>query len=163
MSSFLTCSKLNGAIQYGLHFRRVQFAMKAPNRVFTTSQVSSFQSAAKQMGQAGLARALEREYIPEELVQSFPKGVIHPPVSQKMVTTQSVENCQKNLDAAKVQGSSKTVIEKTSIVPEPYNDLATIPAYHRGSKFERIPYWQKIGRWSDITEKQFLSYRWGVS
>lgn len=40
---------------------------------------------------------------------------------------------------------------------------AAVPAYHRGSKFDRVPYWQKIPRWKDVTEKDFLSHRWGVS
>ena len=26
----------------------------------------------------------------------------------------------------------------------------------------RMPYWQKIGRWKDVGEDEFLSYRWQV-
>lgn len=42
-------------------------------------------------------------------------------------------------------------------------DHAPAPVYHRGTKFDRLPYWQKIGRWKDVSEQQFLSYRWNVS
>lgn len=38
----------------------------------------------------------------------------------------------------------------------------TVPAYHRGSKFERNPYWQRIGRWKGVTETKFLSHQWNV-
>lgn len=37
------------------------------------------------------------------------------------------------------------------------------PVYHHGTKFDRVPYWQNIGRWKDIPEAQFLTYRWNVS
>ncbi|KAL2070579.1 hypothetical protein VTL71DRAFT_13605 [Oculimacula yallundae] len=42
-------------------------------------------------------------------------------------------------------------------------EAVTTPAYHMGSKFERVPYWQKIGRWKDVSEEQFLSYRWNTA
>ncbi|EKD16268.1 uncharacterized protein L3040_009498 [Drepanopeziza brunnea f. sp. 'multigermtubi'] len=45
----------------------------------------------------------------------------------------------------------------------PYPEARTVPVYHHGSKFERIPYWQKIRRWEDVTEEQFLSYRWNIA
>ncbi|TVY82231.1 L-lysine 2,3-aminomutase [Lachnellula suecica] len=32
--------------------------------------------------------------------------------------------------------------------------------HHHGSKFERVPYWQDIPRWKDVTEEQFMSYEW---
>ena len=38
-----------------------------------------------------------------------------------------------------------------------------IPLHHRGTKFDREPYWQKIPRWKDVSEKQFLTYSWQVS
>ena len=38
-----------------------------------------------------------------------------------------------------------------------------VPLYHRDSKFDKEPYWQKIGRWKDVPEEQFLSHRWNVS
>jgi hypothetical protein len=36
------------------------------------------------------------------------------------------------------------------------------PLYYRDTKFDKEPYWQKIGRWKDITQEQFLSHRWNV-
>ena len=37
-------------------------------------------------------------------------------------------------------------------------------SYHVGreSAFERVPYWQRIPRWKDISEEQWLDYSWGV-
>lgn len=34
---------------------------------------------------------------------------------------------------------------------------------HRNTNLDREPYWQRIGRWKDVTEKEFLSHRWQVS
>lgn len=39
----------------------------------------------------------------------------------------------------------------------------TVPAYHRGSKYERVPYWQNIRRWNNVDEKNFFSHTWNVS
>jgi len=41
--------------------------------------------------------------------------------------------------------------------------VRTIPLYHCGWKFERVPYWQSIPHWKDVPERQFLSYEWNVS
>lgn len=49
-------------------------------------------------------------------------------------------------------------ISRPIIATETVNSL-----YHQGESFDRIPYWQKIRRWKDVTEKQFLSYEWNVS
>jgi hypothetical protein len=38
-----------------------------------------------------------------------------------------------------------------------------VPLYYQGSKFDKEPYWQKIGRWKEVTQEQFLSHRWNVS
>ena len=37
--------------------------------------------------------------------------------------------------------------------------------YHVGrqAKFERIPYWQRIPRWRNVSEEEWLDYSWGVS
>lgn len=45
------------------------------------------------------------------------------------------------------------------------NVATPMSQYHVGreSKFERVPYWQKIPRWKDVTEQQWLDYNWGVS
>ena len=36
------------------------------------------------------------------------------------------------------------------------------PLHHRGTKFERLRYWQKIPRWKDVTVKEFLTHSWQV-
>jgi hypothetical protein len=41
--------------------------------------------------------------------------------------------------------------------------VPTVFPDHHGSKFERVPYWQNIPRWKNVTENQFLSYEWNVS
>jgi hypothetical protein len=38
-----------------------------------------------------------------------------------------------------------------------------VPLYDRKSKFDKEQYWQKIDRWKDVTQEQFLSHRWNVS
>jgi len=44
-------------------------------------------------------------------------------------------------------------------------DLNTpsVPLYYHGNKFERVPYWQKIPRWKNVSEKDFLTYSWQAS
>jgi lysine 2,3-aminomutase len=121
-----------------------------------------FRSAAQNQGQAGLAHAPQPEYIPEHIMQNLPESVTLSTVTPK-APVQSVKDVLTGNGAAEVQKRPKLVVEKTQTTPESLVDPATVPAYHRSSKFDRVPYWQKIGRWKGITESQFLSYRWGVS
>ena len=51
------------------------------------------------------------------------------------------------------------IMEADSVI----GNSSALPAYHRGSLFDRAPYWQKIARWKDVSEAQFLKYRWSVS
>ena len=64
-------------------------------------------------------------------------------------------------DINKLTEITKTAFQSTAT--EPVVDTSHVPAYHYGSKFDRVPYWQNIERWKGISEKQFLSYKWGVS
>ena len=160
MSSLFATSKLSGAIKPGLLFHRTRGATKVASCVSPATQISLFRNAAQQQTQAGLARAPEPEYVPEHILQDLPAKFTHHLVTPN-TTIQSVEDVLKNGGGGKVQEVPKSVADATS--PQPSIDLATVPAYHRGSKFGRVPYWHKIGRWKDISEKQFLSYRWGVS
>jgi len=162
MSSLLAGVKLSGAVKHGLRFHRARGAAKVTCLGFPMSQTSSFRSAAQQQGQAGLAHAPERECISEHIMQDLPETVIHPTVTPKSAV-QRVENVLKRNGAAAVQKTPEPMVEETQTASESVIDAATVPAYHRGSKFDRVPYWQNIGRWKDITENQFLSYRWGVS
>ncbi len=151
MSSLLVGSKLNLSIKHGLHFHRIHMALKVTHRDFSTSPVQVFRLSAVQHGQAGLARAPEREYLSEGTMQSFPENSIHHSVPPKTIP--------QHVDATKLQGTLKPMGEESSSISVP----DTTTAYYRSSKFDRVPYWQKIGRWKETTEKQFLSYRWGVS
>jgi len=160
MYSLFACSKLSGAVYHGLVLHRARSATKLSSWVFPATQSSLFRSAAQQQGQAGLARASEPVYFPEHIIQGLPQNITHPPVTSK-ASAQSVDDNLQKSGAVKLQEITKPVIETT--LSESAIDTATVPAYHRGSKYDRVPYWQKIGRWKDITEKQFLSYRWGVS
>ena len=51
--------------------------------------------------------------------------------------------------------------EKTA--EQPIAQEYAIPLHYRGKKFDREPYWQKIARWKDVSEKEFLTHRWQVS
>lgn len=55
-----------------------------------------------------------------------------------------------------------TASHKAEIHQSPWIETAVTPAYHIASKFDRVPYWQNIGRWKDVSEDQFLSYTWNV-
>lgn len=85
-------------------------------------------------------------------MQGLSETFTHPPPS--------VEDLLKKSGEAKLQETPEPMIGTTST--ESAIDPTTVPAYFRGSKFDRVPYWQKIERWKDISEKQFLSYSWGV-
>jgi hypothetical protein len=62
--------------------------------------------------------------------------------------------------------SRATLAQKQATPAKIVEQLATqepaIPLYHRGTKFDREPYWQKIGRWKEVTEKEFLTHSWQV-
>lgn len=160
MSSLLASSKLSGAIKLGLLFHRTRSTTKLTGCAFPATQTSFFRSATQQQGQAGLARAPEPEYIPEHIIQDLPRSVTRPPFFSE-TSFQDVQDSVKKDSAATLQDTTNPVTQTTST--EPVLDTTTVPAYHRGSKFDRVPYWQKIGRWKDITAEKFLSYRWGVS
>jgi len=44
----------------------------------------------------------------------------------------------------------------------PWFESVATPAYHMASKLDRVPYWQNIGRWKDVSEDAFLSYTWNA-
>jgi hypothetical protein len=127
--------------------------MKLTSFAFIATQSRLFRYAAQQQGQAGLARARKPEFFPAHIIPDLPETVTHLP--------QSFEDLLKQSGAATLQEIPKPVLENTST--EAVVEPMAVPAYFRDSKFDRVPYWQKIGRWKGITEKQFLSYSWGVS
>ena len=72
-----------------------------------------------------------------------------------------------------VSPTPSTTMDPTSPIPAPTSpqshakDTITqanvVPLYYRIVKFDKEQYWQKIGRWKDVTQQQFLSHRWNVS
>lgn len=120
------------------------------------SSPRNFQSFVQRQGQAGLAeysryheQALEYENT-EELTRS------QSPVYQVQSTTSSYPSPFTSIPDV----ASKT---PKSAIGETTAQEKVVPLYYQGSKFDKEPYWQKIGRWKDVTEEQFLSHRWNVS
>jgi lysine 2,3-aminomutase len=139
-------------LKRGLLLHPTRGAFKLPTFLFPATQSSLFRSAALQQVHAGLARASEPEFIPQHILQDPPETFTHPPPH--------FEDLLEKGGVRKLQEISKSMVAPTST--ESAIDPVIVPAYFRGSKFDRVPYWQKIGRWKDISEKQFLSYSWGV-
>lgn len=158
MSSSVALSKLIKTIKHGLPFHRTNGAINLTTCVFPKTQSSLFRSAAQQQVQAGLSPAPEPEYIPAHIVQDLLETVSHQTVAPKPFV-QDLDGTMKHSGASTAQEVPVPVAETTT---GPTTKFAAVPAYFRGVKFDPVPYWQKIGRWKDITEKQFLSYRWGV-
>jgi len=130
------------------------------NYAFAATQTRLFRSAAQQQGQAGLARAPEPEYFSEHVLENLPEQVTHPSATPEALVHDEEAILQKN-SISVLQETTKPVVETSAI--EPVIDTSNVPAYQHGSKFDRVPYWQNIGRWKNVTEEKFLSYRWGVS
>jgi hypothetical protein len=114
----------------------------------------SFQTTARPTGSAGLARSP----VQDDII-GIPYTAVRPALSQpefhhappkpSLIPRRDGSDQVANFD-----------IGEEFIIKQSY---APVPAYFRGSGFDRVPYWQQIGRWQDVTENQFLSYRWGVS
>ncbi|PSS22823.1 hypothetical protein M430DRAFT_135122 [Amorphotheca resinae ATCC 22711] len=58
---------------------------------------------------------------------------------------------------------AQSLVPQTQHTQYEASQSTALPIYHRGALFDREPYWQKIARWSDVSEKEFLSYRWQIS
>lgn len=112
-----------------------------------TSAIRSFHAFTQCQGQPALAESRSYERVPafetsEELTRSqFPSP-------QNRFTSMPPLSTSKVLEPQDHEMRTQEEI---------------VPLYYRGSKFDREPYWQKIGRWKDVTEEQFLSHRWNVS
>lgn len=116
----------------------------------------NFQTFAQRQGQAGLAesprydeQALEYGDT-EELSRSQSPAPQAPstPTSHPSGFTPTPHVATKTLEA----------VPRETTTQEKF-----VPLYYQGSKFDKEPYWQKIGRWKEVTEEQFLSHRWNVS
>lgn len=85
--------------------------------------------------------------------------------------TRSIKSTTQNkgqaalAEAPRSEEPSKPVAQRpgiprmTPLVDQTAQKVASKPQHRR---FERELYWQKIPRWKDVTEKEFLSYRWQV-
>jgi hypothetical protein len=131
------------------HLRWASSSSKCSTARFSPFKVAdaarTFQSFVQRQGQSALAEAPSYEHAPvfetsEELTRSqFP--TTEAPSAQPATTSKAL-----NPDVYKI-ATQKNVV----------------PLYYRGSKFDKEPYWQKIDRWKDVTQEQFLSHRWNVS
>lgn len=146
-------------IKHGLPFHRTSGAINLTRCVSPKTQSSLFRSAAQQQVQAGLSPPPEPEYVPAHIVQDLLETVSHQAVAPK-IFAQDLDGPMKHSGASTAQEVPLPVAETTT---GPTTKFAAVPAYFRDVKFDPVPYWQKIGRWKDITEKQFLSYRWGTA
>lgn len=140
------------------------------SQTLTTIQARSFRSATNRRGHAGLAHAPVQENIIYDSMggtQLFPQTQtsIYDPIPSGRPAPPLV------MPHEEVKGSRPASTHRIATEAQQHSELnstadveaVATPAYHIGSKFNRTPYWQKIGRWKDIPEDQFLSYRWNVS
>ncbi len=122
------------------------------------SQTREFQSAVKLRGQAGLAQVPEPDQVPDSfLLNNLQDGARQAELGQ-VVSHPTAEGSNSR---QRIQSRPESMAE---IPTTPQHVFASMPIleYHRGTKFDRVPYWRKISRWKDVTEKEFLSYEWSV-
>lgn len=118
-----------------------------------------FQSIGQLQAQPGLSEQIQTydhvsetgNFHPDHLrlpSQNIPETINEPLASRDQGLGTKIKNEQVT--------STNEGVDTTS------QNLAT-PLYFRGSSFDRFPYWQKIGRWKHVTEKEFLTHSWQVS
>jgi hypothetical protein len=127
-------------------------ATRAPPFVVYTGFKKSFQSVGHQQSQQALAESPSHDDFLQEttpflgLTECLPEKNIAQDYTRSPVPT----------SRQAIQDDDRSDAVQEILSP-------AIPLYHRNSKFERVPYWQKIPRWSGISEDQFLTYAWGVN
>lgn len=115
----------------------------------------SFQSAVQRQWQSALAEspAYDQDQVYEnadELTRlESPAQAFGPTSSSRIPSSTPLPDVSSNVSG--LVGHESAAKEKV------------IPLYYRDSKFDKEPYWQKIGRWKDATQEEFLSHRWNVS
>ncbi|KUJ08537.1 kama family protein [Mollisia scopiformis] len=110
------------------------------------------------MGSAGLAQAPLRQDSPDFTYDS------HNNISPDDQRGSAVPVTKATQDIKEVISNPTIPRAALNIQDERQNLAASVhPAYFRGSKFDRVPYWQRIHRWEDIGEREFLSYRWNTA
>ncbi len=142
-------------------------SISTPRFMFPASvpgQARSFKSAANRRGHAGLAQVPipERPMYGDIPSQALPNIDPCAPLRPSPSPHQTRQDYEQVVQPTN-QTPAFNVEEILELNAQTGGEAVATPVYHRGSKFDRIPYWQKIGRWKDILENQFLSYRWNVS
>ncbi len=160
MSRILARSKMGLAVAIKQTFQASRFRSTAHWSPHSLSwfQARELQSAVKLQGQAGLAQAPEPDQVPGNfLLDNLPDS------THKTEPGQVVSRPKAEDHNSKARTSSLPVVgSDTPLTPQ--HDFNPVPVleYHRGAKFDRVPYWRKISRWKDVTENEFLSYEWSV-
>jgi lysine 2,3-aminomutase len=161
----LTGGSLRVAMKQGLQLASRSNLYQASDRNIGRGDVRLYQSTSLLKGQVGLAQAPVMEDIVHGIIDA---SLNRPQASDRpqRVRAGLSQAQEKVTQLPDIEvSSSKHAVDSAQLAGETDFDVGTspIPAYFRGTKFDRVPYWQKIGRWKDITEENFLSYRWSVS
>lgn len=128
----------------------------------------AFKSATRQDGLAATYRDVIPNYTPEDLISvsnSTADTVTKTPFRPRFIvpaarTTKIDEAQPQQLSVSQDAIEQNTTTENISTIAD---HTSIVPVYHRGAKFDRVPYWRTVSRWKDVTEEKFLSYRWQVS
>ena len=117
----------------------------------------NFQSFALRQGQAGLAESprYDEQNLEYESAEELPSSQPSDPQAPGTSSSSHHSAFTSTSDVASQASKSASCEINTQEM--------TVPLYYRDSKFHKEPYWQKIGRWKDVTQEQFLSHRWNVS
>ena len=104
----------------------------------------------------------------------FRKFVVQPkpPCNNPLGVPQAVKPIQDDRIASsdiKISPQPEKPVTNEKIVDESSSSAvaatqnSTVPLYHWGDHFHRVPFWQKIPRWQKWTEKEFLDHKTLVS
>jgi hypothetical protein len=116
-----------------------------------------FQSIGQIQGQQALAQA-SRSY--EELIRVSDIRTSRSPTLQHLPNSTEAFISEHHDSQTRLEHDQITTTDADS---EALPQNVVTPLYFRGSKFAREPYWQKIGRWQNVTEKEFLTHSWQES
>lgn len=143
MSTILARSKLTPATKHAIrsivNTDLAQSGIKNPSITLPIIATKSFRSAVPNT-HASVSPNVETHIIPPPL----------PPIFKPTLAP-------KQLD---LPLSPRAILEP---VEQANEQELQAPLYHYGGKFDRVPYWQAITRWRDISEEQFLTYEFNVS
>ena len=140
------------AVSYALLVRRS--SRQTWSRPIPPIQSRFFQPNVQLEGQAGLAKSPEIQSSPVEEGDKL----VPPPLTSGLSgdAPRAYPRPKYATRVSEPQHREEQMIDNSPPMQE-------APLYHRGSLFDRAAYWQNIPRWKDVTEKQFLTYSWGVS